>query len=56
MDVTPPARNPQPRLHAHEVPDLQTQYEALLDLVWKREAEWRWEERIDQVIRLYRER
>lgn len=38
-----PARNPrQP-----EVPDLHSQLEDLLNEVWRREAEWRFDDRID---------
>jgi hypothetical protein len=35
----------------HEIPDLQTQYEALLDCVWDEEADWRLDDRIDLATR-----
>lgn len=34
------------------LPDLQTQLEALLDQVWRSEADWRFQDRIDPVVRL----
>jgi len=33
------------------VPDIHTQFEALLDQVWRSEAGWRLEDRIDLAIR-----
>jgi hypothetical protein len=33
-------------------PDIQTQLEALLDQVWRSEAGWRVEDRIDLAVRL----
>jgi hypothetical protein len=38
-----------------ERPDLFTQLEAILHLVWQQEAAWRDEERIDLAAKLYRE-
>jgi hypothetical protein len=38
-----------------ERPDLFTQLEALLHLVWEQEAAWRDEDRIDLAARLYRD-
>lgn len=32
---------------ATDVPDLRTQLESLLDCVWKAEAEWRFDDRLD---------
>jgi hypothetical protein len=46
------ARTPQP--HAPDVPDLQTQLESLLDSVWKAEADWRFDDRIDLALQLRR--
>lgn len=37
-----------------EAPDLPTQYESLLDEVWKCEAEWRLDDRIDMAMKLRR--
>ena len=36
------------RENAH--PDLQSQYESLLDQVWRSEAEWRLWDRVDAVV------
>jgi hypothetical protein len=41
----------QPARTDQEVPDLQTQFEALLHQVWSLEAQWRQEERIDLAVR-----
>jgi hypothetical protein len=38
-----------------ESPDLFTQLEAILHLVWEQEAAWRDEDRIDLAAKLYRE-
>jgi hypothetical protein len=35
-------------------PDLQTQFEALLDQVWRCEAEWKFDDRIDVALHLRR--
>ncbi|HEX6547358.1 MAG TPA: hypothetical protein VF134_01285 [Candidatus Dormibacteraeota bacterium] len=35
-------------------PDLQTQLEALLDQVWRCEAEWKFDDRIDVALHLRR--
>ena len=40
----PPARRP-------EVPDLHSQLEELLDEVWRREAEWRFDDRLGLALR-----
>lgn len=47
-------RKPRPQARRPEVPDLHTQLEELLDEVWKREAEWRFDDRID--LALHRKR
>jgi hypothetical protein len=33
-------------------PDLQSQFESLLDQVWRSEADWRWWDRVDALVRL----
>jgi hypothetical protein len=35
-----------------EVPDLRTQWESLLDQVWRSEAEWRLWDRVDAAIQM----
>jgi hypothetical protein len=35
-----------------DVPDLRTQWESLLDQVWKSEAEWRLWDRLDAAVRI----
>lgn len=35
-----------------EVPDLRTQWESLLDQVWRSEADWRLWDRVDAAVRL----
>ena len=37
------------------VPDLQSQLEGLLDAVWLAEENWRFDDRLDQAIRLLRD-
>jgi hypothetical protein len=39
-----PSRN---KRSGPETPDLQTQFESMLDEVWKRETQWRLNDRID---------
>lgn len=51
----PPERDPQLSIFPAEGPDLPTQFEGLLHLVWEQEAAWRKEDRIDRAARLYRE-
>ena len=36
----------------NDVPDAQTQLETLLDQVWRCEAEWRFDDRLDLATRL----
>lgn len=36
------------------VPDLYSQFEALLDAVWEAEANWRFDDRLDQALKLAR--
>ena len=38
-------------MDTNELPDLQTQLEALLHEVWSQEAQWRLDERIDLTVR-----
>lgn len=35
-----------------EVPDLRSQWESLLDQVWRSEAEWRLWDRLDAAVRI----
>ena len=35
-----------------DVPDLRTQWESLLDQVWRSEADWRLWDRIDAAVRI----
>lgn len=35
--------------------DLQSQFEALLDSVWKAEADWRFNDRLDMALKIRRE-
>lgn len=35
-----------------DVPDLRTQWESLLDQVWRSEADWRLWDRLDAAVRL----
>jgi hypothetical protein len=35
-----------------DVPDLRTQWESLLDQVWRSEAEWRLWDRLDAAVRI----
>ena len=39
------------RAHS-DVPDLRTQWESLLDQVWRSEADWRLWDRLDAAVRL----
>ncbi len=39
-----------PRLLSAGAPDLQTQFEAMLDAVWKAEADWRFNDRLDMAV------
>jgi hypothetical protein len=41
----------QPVSNRDEVPDLQTQFEALLDTVWRSERMWKLQDRIEAQIR-----
>jgi len=36
----------------NDVPDLRTQWESLLDQVWRSEADWRLWDRVDAAVRL----
>jgi hypothetical protein len=36
----------------NDVPDLRTQWESLLDQVWRSEADWRLWDRLDAAVRL----
>ena len=40
-------RRPVPHARRHEVPDLHSQLEELLNQVWRCEAEWRFDDRLD---------
>ncbi|HEX6547570.1 MAG TPA: hypothetical protein VF134_02370 [Candidatus Dormibacteraeota bacterium] len=50
-------RGPLPRVPVEDAPtanlraDIQTQFEGLLDAVWKAEANWRLDDRIDLAVR-----
>lgn len=35
----------------NDIPDLRTQWESLLDQVWKSEADWRLWDRVDAAVR-----
>jgi len=36
----------------HDAPDLRSQWESLLDQVWRSEAEWRLWDRLDAAVRI----
>ena len=36
----------------NDVPDLRTQWESLLDQVWRSEADWRLWDRVDAAVRM----
>lgn len=36
------------------VPDLYSQFEAMLDAVWEAEANWRFDDRLDQALKVRR--
>lgn len=38
----------------YEVPDLQTQLEEILNAVWKAEADWRLDDRLDMALKIRR--
>ncbi len=57
--IAPPPRRQavaafRPTLGDRRVPDLQSQLEALLDAVWDAEANWRFDDRLDQALKLRR--
>jgi len=39
-------------LGRNDVPDLRTQWESLLDQVWRSEADWRLWDRLDAAVRI----
>lgn len=39
------------QLARNDVPDLRTQWESLLDQVWRSEADWRLWDRVDAAVR-----
>lgn len=43
--TVPPARAAKPEV------DLQSQFEAILDAVWKAEADWRFNDRLDMAVK-----
>ena len=45
---------PKPVVRRAERPDLQTQFEEMLDKVWRCESEWRFVDRIDMALRIKR--
>ena len=49
----PAARRPHPR-RPNAVPDLQSQFEDLLNQVWASEADWRFDDRIDLALKIRR--
>jgi hypothetical protein len=40
--------------HRYEVPDLQTQFEEILNTVWRAEANWRLDDRLDMALKIRR--
>jgi hypothetical protein len=38
----------------YEVPDLQTQFEEILNTVWRAEANWRLDDRLDMALKIRR--
>ena len=42
---------PAPRVVTSSDPDLQSQFEAILDTVWVAEANWRFDDRLDMALR-----
>jgi hypothetical protein len=56
--ISPPARRPAAAFRAtpgdRRVPDLHSQLEALLDAVWLAEANWRFDDRLDQALKVRR--
>ncbi len=45
---------PKPADRRPERPDLQTQFEEMLDQVWRCESEWRFDDRIDMALHIKR--
>ena len=45
-------RNDRGRERRSDVPDLRTQWESLLDQVWRCEADWRMWDRLDAAVRI----
>jgi hypothetical protein len=43
-----------PKFGDKRVPDLHSQFEALLDAVWSAEANWRFDDRLDQALKVSR--
>jgi hypothetical protein len=57
--ISPALRHPavtafRPNPADKRVPDLYSQFEALLDAVWHAEANWRFDDRLDQALRVSR--
>jgi hypothetical protein len=50
MSVNVKSRRRRPSTPSPTEPDLQTQFEALLDTVWDSEANWRLDDRIDLAL------
>lgn len=50
-----PVTVPAPRVQRANAPDLQTQMEAMLDAVWKAEADWRFNDRLDMAVKTRRD-
>lgn len=54
--ISPVTRRPavaafRPVIGDRRVPDLHSQFEALLDAVWAAEANWRFDDRLDQALK-----
>jgi hypothetical protein len=57
--ISPALRHPavkafRPHPGDKRVPDLYSQFEALLDAVWQAEANWRFDDRLDQALKVAR--
>ena len=58
--ISPALRHPaataafRPSPGEKRVPDLYSQFEALLDAVWQAEANWRFDDRLDQALKVTR--
>lgn len=57
--TSPALRHPavtafRPSIGDKRVPDLYSQFEALLDAVWQAEANWRFDDRLDQALKVAR--